>query len=134
MADYSWVTLKFKSVDEEFVQKIENEFGHHDELYDQEGWTIIGGDQSYGTIEEIESILIGAGVEYHRYSDGKYEYDGDEAHWWPGLDGPRVYSMLNNGGRAFSEADYLANKAKSDEELAAYVRDYFEFGKEREEV
>jgi len=134
MAEYSWVTLRFKSVDEELVGQVEDEFGHHDEFFTEDGWTVIGGDRSFGLIEVIEEMLIEAGVEYHRYSDGKYEYDGDEAHWWPGLERPRVFQMLNNGGRVFSENEYLAVKDKSDAELAALIREHFEFGADREEV
>lgn len=132
MADYSWVRIEFASADPEIIREVEEAFGHADFDPGPEtagGVSVIEGERSYGLAEEVETLLMERDVAFSRYSDGKYEYDGDEAHWRPGMEAPRVFTRLNNGGRVFTWADAPrdGNATASDAELGAYVREHFAF-------
>lgn len=134
MADYSWVRIEFATTDPEIVRDVADEFGseEYDNGPDDEGgYTVIEGERGYGLAMEVETLLMEKGIAYSRYSDGKYEYDGDEAHWRPGMEAPRVFTRLNNGGRVFTEADMprddAGNVTATDAELGALVREWFTF-------
>jgi hypothetical protein len=129
MADYSWCVIRFASTDPEIVDRACDLFGHPDRVTEEDGTTVLEGEKSYGMAEDVEAFLTENGIAYSRFSDGKYDYDGDEAHWKPGMAAARVFPMLNNGGRVFSEADYRAfrDDPNGSGDLAAYVHDWFSF-------
>lgn len=132
MADYSWVVLEIGTTDTETVEAVSALLGGGaDEIGDAgEGWTSLQGETSYGLAEEAEDYLSQHDIAWRRFSDGKYEYDGDEAHWAPGMPMQRTFARLNHGGRAFSEAEYrgsITGGAVTDAELGALVREYFSF-------
>ena len=111
MADHSWVQLTFRSTDPATVQEVRDLLGWiSSDVEDRAGldWTNLGCETSYGLAEDAEAFLMERGIPFSRYSDGKYEYDGDEAHWAPGMDAPRVFTRLNNGGRCITESDVNA--------------------------
>lgn len=130
MADYSWVSLFAGTTDERVVNDIRDEWDYeHTTDYPEQSITCIEGDASYGMIEDVEALLREREIPYSRYSDGKYEYDGDEAHWHPGMESPRVFPRLNNGGRVFSEADFreFMNRGGGALELGAHIMEWFSF-------
>jgi hypothetical protein len=106
----SWCEMTFRSQDPEVVKKVSELMGVQDGPYgqiDNAGleWTIVQGETSYGLAEEAEAYLTSNEIPWSRCSDGKYDYDGDEAHWTPGMDAPRGFTRLNNGGRCLTEQD-----------------------------
>lgn len=128
MADYSWCAITFASTDPEIVEEAEQLFNpeHTTEL---DGKTRFEGEKAYALCDDLEAFLMEKGIAFSRYSDGKYEYDGDEAHWEPGMDNVRGFAMLNNGGRVFTESDFreATEGTDSDEVLGRIVREHFMF-------
>ena len=125
MADYSWVRIEFASTDPEIVAEVETAFGGAENIDTQGDTTVIEGERAYGMADEVESLLMEKGIAYSRWSDGKYEYDGDEAHWLPGMTTPRIFTRLDNGGRVFTQQDIP--EGITDEALGALVREHFSF-------
>jgi hypothetical protein len=132
VADYSWASLTFHSQDPEVVAAVaetmgvsEGPFGQIDNAGTE--WSVVQGETSYGLADAAEAYLTERGIAWSRVSDGKYEYDGDEAHWAPGMEAPRAFSRLNNEGRVLTNAEVRALEDKTDAELGAYVREHFAF-------
>lgn len=126
MADYSWVLVEIHSSDPEIIDGATREFGHAESVsIHEDDRTTIEGEKAYGLCDELEVFLQEQGVSYSVYADGKYEYDGEQHHWMPGMDAPRIFPSLNNGGRCLTQSELP--KDATDEELGVFVREFFAF-------
>lgn len=90
---------------------------------DQASYGVAQFDQTDGIPELCRTL----GLAYLLFDDGRYEYDGSEETWGPGMGAPRVRARLASGTIALSAHEFvaLAGRAGGDVELAQLVRAYF---------
>jgi hypothetical protein len=90
---------------------------------DQATYGVAQFDQTDG----IPELCRALGLAYLLFDDGRYEHDGSEETWEPGMEAPRVRARLASGTIALSADEFagLAERAGGDDELAQLVRVYF---------
>lgn len=70
------------------------------------GWLTLRDDEARGgKFEELEASLLRIRIGYNRYTEAKYEYDGEFVAYRPSMRKPASFTASQNGGILVSASD-----------------------------